>query len=181
MDKLKKSTQVALGGLSAALCLLMMFMTGLVPFSSYVFPSAAGIVLIAVFTEMGGATATLVYVVVSFLSILIVPDREAVLLFIMLLGYYPMLKSKIERLPRPLAYLVKFMLFNGVIIAFYYVTLYVLGIPDLLEGWGDFGRYTAYVSLVLVDFTLFMYDFLLTQMLRIYTAWFRPKILRKII
>ena len=98
----------------------------------------------------------------------------------MLLGYYPMLKSRLERAPRPIAYLLKFLLFNGVIVAFYYVMLYVFGIPDMLEGWGDFGKYTIVVALALVNFTLFMYDFLLSQVLRIYRGWFRPKILRKI-
>ena len=50
----------------------------------------------------------------------------------------------------------------------------------MLEGWGDFGKYTIVVALALVNFTLFMYDFLLSQVLRIYRGWFRPKILRKI-
>ena len=180
MKSMKKSTQVAIGGLSAALCLLMMFMTGLVPFSSYVFPAMAGIVLIAVEEENGPKTSLMVYVAVSIMAIFIVPDQEAKVLFIMLLGYYPMLKPKIELLPRPIAYLVKFLLFNGVLVLFYYVMLYIFGIPDILEGWGDFGRYTVYVVLAMANFTLFMYDFLLSQVLQIYRGWFRPKILRKI-
>ena len=178
---MKKSTQVALGGLCAALCLLMMFMTGLIPFSTYVFPAFAGIVLIAVREENGVKTAMLVYVATSLLALLVVPDREAVMLFIMLLGYYPMLKPRVERLPKLLAYPVKLVLFNGVVVAFYYVMLYLFGVPDLLEGWGDFGRYTILVILAMVNFTLLMYDYLLTQMLRIYLGWFRPKILRKIV
>ena len=55
--QMKKSTQVALGGLSSALCLLLMFMTGLIPFSSYIFPALAGIVLISVREENGLKTA----------------------------------------------------------------------------------------------------------------------------
>lgn len=177
---MKKSTQVAIGGLSAALCLLMMFMTGLIPFSSYVFPAMAGIVLIAVEEENGhqdrhaclrcrlgarhvhrprpGGQGPLRHAA-RLLPHAQVPHRAA---------------------PRPIAYLLKFLLFNGVIVAFYYVMLYVFGIPDLLEGWGDFGKYTIVVALALVNFTLFMYDFLLSQVLRIYRGWFRPKILRKI-
>ena len=41
----KKSTQVALGGLAAALCTLLMFLTGMIPFATYALPAAAGIVL----------------------------------------------------------------------------------------------------------------------------------------
>ena len=179
--QMKKSTQVALGGLSSALCLLLMFMTGLIPFSSYIFPALAGIVLISVREENGLKTALLVYAATSLLALLIIPDREAVMMYIMLLGYYPLAKPWIERLARPLSILFKLMLFNIVVVAFYYVMLFVFGVPDMLEGWGDFGRYTVAVILVIVNFTLFMYDYLLTQALHIYRGWFRPKILRKII
>ena len=179
--QMKKSTQVALGGLSSALCLLLMFMTGLIPFSSYIFPALAGIVLISVREENGLKTALLVYAATSLLALLIIPDREAVMMYIMLLGYYPLAKPWIERLARPLSILFKLLLFNIVVVAFYYVMLFVFGVPDMLEGWGDFGRYTVAVILVIVNFTLFMYDYLLTQALHIYRGWVRPKILRKII
>ncbi|MBC8585019.1 hypothetical protein [Youxingia wuxianensis] len=177
---MKKSTQVAIGGLTAALCLLLMFMTGLIPFSSYVFPAMAGIVLIVVREENGAGTAWLTYVVISILSLLIVPDRQAVMLFILFLGYYPIVKPVVEKFPKPLAYVVKFIFFNVAIIAFYYVVIYVFGIPDLLEDFGNFGKYTAYVALGMADFTFFVYDFLLSNMEHIYLHWFRPKILRKI-
>ena len=103
------------------------------------------------------------------------------MMYIMLLGYYPLAKPWIERLARPLSILFKLLLFNIVVVAFYYVMLFVFGVPDMLEGWGDFGRYTVAVILVIVNFTLCMYDYLLTQALHIYRGWFRPKILRKII
>ena len=177
---MRKSTQVAIGGVASSLCLLMMFLTGLIPFSTYCFPAFAGIVLIAVAEENGPRTAVMVYVATSVLSLFIVPDREAVMLFIMLLGYYPTLKPYIERLGRLGGAAVKAALFNGTVIAFYYVMLFVFGVPDLLEGWGDFGRFTVVVALGLVNFTLFTYDFLLTETLRIYRYWFRPKILHKL-
>ena len=56
----KKSTQVALGGLAAALCTLLMFLTGMIPFATYALPAAAGIVLVAVVVENGASTAALV-------------------------------------------------------------------------------------------------------------------------
>ncbi len=177
---MKKSTQVAIGGLASALCLLMMFMTGLIPFSTYCFPAFAGIVLIAVAEENGPRTAVMVYVATSFLALLIVPDREAVMLFIMLLGYYPTLKPYIEKWGKLGGTIAKLLLFNGMVVAFYYVMLYIFGVPDMLEGWGDFGRFTIVVVLGLVNFTLFTYDFLLTETLRIYRYWFRPKILHKL-
>lgn len=174
---LKKSTQVAIGGLSAAICLLLMFMTGLVPFSSYIFPTLAGMVLIAVSEENGLKTGFLVYAVTALLALMIVPDREAVVLFILLLGYYPMIKPILERIPKIFAYLAKLVLANGMIVVFYYVMMYIFGVPDLLSGWAV----GIYAALGLVNFTFLMYDYLLSQVMSIYLKWFRPKILRKII
>ena len=177
---MKKSTHVAIVGLSAAVCLLMLFMTGLIPFSSYVFPAFAGIVLIAVSEENGVRTALMVYLSVSLLSLFLIPDQEAKLLFILLLGYYPMIRPVFQRLFRPFAYLAKLVLFNLVLVAFYYICLYVFGIPDLLDGWGSFGQYATYIVLGMANLTFLMYDSMLTQVLRFYVEWFRPKILRKI-
>ena len=60
-----KSSQVAVGGMASGLCLLIMFLTGLIPFSEYACPTFAGLVLIAVAEEMGRKTAFLVYGAVS--------------------------------------------------------------------------------------------------------------------
>lgn len=175
-DYLKKSTQVAIGGLSAAICLLLMFMTGLIPLSSYIFPSMAGIVLIAVAQENGNRSAVLVYVVTSLLALMIVPDREAVILFIMLLGYYPILKPKIECNPLLVRLFLKLLLLNISVISFYFVLKYLFAMPDMAEGL----KYGAYTLLILANLTFFLYDHLVGQLMRIYTKWFRPKILRKI-
>ena len=74
--KIRKSTQVAVGGLSSALCLLLMFMTGMIPFATFALPSLAGILLIVVVVENGIQTATLGYASVSILSLFMCPDKE---------------------------------------------------------------------------------------------------------
>lgn len=174
---MKKSTQVAVGGLCSSLCLLLLFMTSMVPLSSYFFPAMAGVLLVVVAQENGTNTAVLVYVAASLLSSLMVPDREAVALFVLLFGYYPILKSKIDRLPRLIAFLIKFVLANAAIIVFYYVTLYVLGIPDILSEWGEFGNFAAWAALIMANGTFFIYDILLRQIIRLYLWQIRPKLL----
>lgn len=173
---MKKSTQVAIGGLSAAICLLLMFMTGMIPLSSYILPAMAGIVLIGVGQESGPKTAMLVYGVTSLLGLMIVPDRESILLFIMLLGYYPILRPRLQRLPRIPRFILKLLLLNAVVLLFYLIMKYVFAIPDM----ADFVKFGAIFFLLLVNFTFFMYDFLISQILVVYIRWFRPKILRKL-
>ena len=106
---MKKSTQVAVGGLASALCLLLMFLTGMIPFTTYALPAMAGIVLIAVVIENGTQTAALVYVSVSLLSLFLSPDKEAALMFLCFFGYYPVIKAKLEQIrPKLLELLAKY-------------------------------------------------------------------------
>ena len=50
---MKKSEQVALCGVVAALCTLLMFMTGMFPFSTYALPALAGLLMVTVAVETG--------------------------------------------------------------------------------------------------------------------------------
>ena len=92
---LKKSSQVALGGVVASLCILLMLMTGFFPFLTYAAPAAAGFLLIAVIVDCGYRWAMLVYLVVALLSIFVVPDKQAAMIFVFL-GYYPVLKDYLD-------------------------------------------------------------------------------------
>ncbi|RGB69799.1 MULTISPECIES: hypothetical protein [Oscillospiraceae] len=178
---MKKSTQVAMGGICASLCLFLMFMTCMFPFTQFAFPALAGIVLIAVVFENGRPTATLVYVAVSILSLIIVPVKEAAFLFVGFFGYYPIIKSKLEQLrPRLIEYLVKFLIFNASVIGCYAILIYIMGIDEVLEETGMFGQYSLLVLILLGNIMFIIYDFAITNLTYVYTSWFRPKILRKI-
>lgn len=176
----KKSTQIAIGGVFSALCLLLMFLTGMIPFSMYVLPAMAGAMLIAVVVENGRKTAALVYITVSILSLFIVPEREAVLMFIVLLGYYPIVKELMERIrSRPVQYVLKLLLFNVTVVGGMLFSAYILGMSELLSGMNDFGRYTAVVLLVAGNVIFVVYDFLLTRYTALYIGWFKPTFLRR--
>ena len=62
----------------------------------------------------------------------------------------------------------------------YLVVIYVLGIPDILESFGNFGRYSALVLLLMGNVVFAVYDFALTNIVIVYHQWFRPKILGKL-
>lgn len=178
---MKKSTQVAMGGICAALCLFLIFLTCMFPFTQFAFPALAGIVLIAVVMENGVSTAVLVYAAVSILSLIIVPVKEAAFLFVGFFGYYPIIKAKLEKIkPRILEYLVKFLIFNGSVIICYVILIYALGLDDVLDQTGLFGKYSVLALLVLGNIMFAVYDFAITNLAYVYTHWFRPRILRKI-
>ena len=179
---MKRSTKIALGGMITGLCIMLMFMTGLFPFATYALPALAGLILVAMVVEFGSTQALIVYVAVSILSIFMTPDREAAIMFICFFGHYPIIKVIIERrIPnRILEWVVKLLTFNACIVLGYLFVINVMGISEVLESFGDFGKYSVLVLLALGNVVFVIYDFALTRVISMYIHWFRPKFLRKI-
>ncbi|MFQ8600032.1 MAG: hypothetical protein ACLSAP_05215 [Oscillospiraceae bacterium] len=95
---MKSSVKMALGGMMTALGVLFMFLTGLFPLADYALPALAGILTVVVVIEISDKTACAVYAAISILSLLVVPRLEAKLVFIVFLGYYPIVKAYLERI-----------------------------------------------------------------------------------
>jgi hypothetical protein len=155
----KKSGQVALGGIATGMCIALMFATGMIPFSYYALPALAGLVLIAVREENGLSTALIVFAAVSLLSVFVVPIKEAALLFIAFFGYYPILQETFAKIrPKALSWVVRLVIFNAAVVAAYWVIVNVFGITEILEEFGDFGKYSVLVLLAFANVFFVIYD-----------------------
>lgn len=110
---MKKSYEIALGGVIAALSVVMLVLATLLPVADMVFPAAAGVLLIAAVFELGQGGALLIFAAVSVLSLLLPVDKTAALYYILFFGHYPIVKTYLERIPnRVLRWTAKFLLFN---------------------------------------------------------------------
>lgn len=179
--KTKKSSQVALGGIASGLCLLMMFMTGMIPFGEYALPAFAGIILIAVAIENGSKTATLVYFAVSLLGLFLVPVKESAMLFLFFFGYYPILQMQLNKIKvAPLRVIIKFVIFNVSIVASYFLIINLFGLTEILDEFGSFGQYSALFLLVFGNIFFLVYDFAVNNLNYVYINYFRPKFLRRV-
>jgi hypothetical protein len=180
MDNDNANYKTALGGIISALCLMLMFTTSLSPVLYLVMPMLAGLLLMIMIFEAGIKWAWTAYLSVSILSILITFNKEAVLMFIMFFGHYPMLKQYIDKIKLGiLRKSVKFLLYNFCIISEFAVTIYIFGIADMLDEMNDFGKYGFWIMLALSNIIFISYDMALSNCFEIYVKWFRPKILCK--
>ena len=174
------SYRVALGGIVSALCLVTMFLAGVFPALYLLLPGIAGILLMIIAVEVNTAWAFLTYIAVSLLSLFITFDKEAALIFIMLFGHYPILRFYIQKIPlRLIRLLIKLFIFNVCIIGYFYVTVYILGLDDLLEEFDDFGKYGAYILLGITNFIFLVYDIDLDFMHNLYKRRIMPKFRKK--
>ena len=71
------SYKVAVGGVVSALCLTLMFLTGVFPLLSMAIPIYAGALMIVVAREVSTSWAFAAYCAVSLLSLFLTPDKAA--------------------------------------------------------------------------------------------------------
>ncbi len=161
-----------------ALTAAIMMMSSLIPFLTYAVPAMAALVILFVQAELNSKWAFGVYVGASIICALVVPEKEAVGIYISLLGYYPILKNIFDKPKKYISILIKSVFFVAVIIASYSVMMFVFGIStELLE---ESGKYVVPVLVCAGLAAFLLYDRTLTVFeIRYYRRWQRK--LRKII
>lgn len=173
--KKNKTYTLAFSSVIAALSLVFMFITTFIPVGTYALPCFAGALLAAVVLEAGYISASLVYIVVSVLSLILVSDKEAVLYYIAFLGFYPIVKGLLERIKNRLVqYIFKVAIFNVCIVAAFYIGLFLLSVPK--ESFELFGVYLPLVFLGLGNLVFIIYDFCLTRLITQYVEIWRKRI-----
>lgn len=172
---MSKSGKIALGGLLTALGVVLMFLTGLIPVGTYALPAIAGVLLIIAVIEIGLKWAWMIYIAVAVLSLLFAADKEAALLFALFFGYYPVLKSLLERISNKAAsWVSKFLVFNIAMVVCFFLAVALLQIPE--ESFTLFGVYLPWVFLILGNIVFFIYDIALSGLVMTYFEKLHPKI-----
>lgn len=152
---MRKSNQMALGGVLAALAVVIMAMGTLIPIATYVCPMLCALILAYVCRFCGNRVAWAWYGAVMLLSLILCPDKEAAAVFAAF-GYYPIIKPKIDN--SRLNWLWKALLFNAVSILLYLILIYVFGMMYLLTEFMEFGVIGLVITLVLGNVCFFLLD-----------------------
>ncbi len=125
--------QMALCGVLAALAVTAVTLSGMLPFAAYCGPVLASALLVPVLQLCGKRMAWAWYAAVAFVSILFCPDPEASVLFL-LLGYYPIVKSSLDKIPyKALRILAKLLVFCAAMAIMYVVLIYLLGLEQVAQ------------------------------------------------
>lgn len=149
---------IALGGVLAALAVVVMSLGTLIPVATYVCPMMAALLLQVVLKTCGSRIAWAWYGAVSILSLLMAPDKEAAAVFFSI-GYYPILKPWLDR--RKGKWLMKALLFNAVILAMYWVLMHLFGMAELAAEFAQMGTVLTAIMLLLGNVVFFLLDRLL--------------------
>lgn len=157
-SKRTSAANVALGGVMAALAMVVMSMGTLIPVATYVCPMLCAVLLQMVLKICGQRIAWAWYGAVAILSLLLAPDKEAAAVFAFL-GYYPIVKPKLDRLKGK--WLWKTLLFNVSTLVMYWLLMHIFGLDQIASDFEEMGAVMTVIMLILGNVTFFLLDRLL--------------------
>ena len=154
---------MALGGMMAALAVVIMTLGGAIPLNTFLCPVVCMMILRFVLSIVGRRVAWAWYGAVSILSLLLGPDKEAAAIFLAL-GYYPILKPRLDKIRGGL--IIKLTLFNVVILAMYWMLIRILGMDQIASDYAELGKMMTVIMLILGNVTFWLLDKVLAKPLK---------------
>lgn len=171
---------VSLCGIMSGLAVALMFCLGMVPGFEYVSPMVAGVLIWVIRERIGVRYGLVSFAAVGLLTMLFTANYEASMMFIFLLGYYPIVRQYIMKLkPAALRWAAKVALYAAAAVSCYFVLINLFGMGQLLEDMGEFGQYGQWVLLGLGAVAFVLYDLFLGLFFPFYEKVLKPKISKR--
>lgn len=171
---------VALCGIMSGLALALMFILGMIPSFEYITPAIAGILIWVIRERLGVKYGLVSYIAVGLLCFLITPNYEVSMMYIFLLGYYPIVREYIQKIRlKLLRLIVKLVLFSVTGVSAYMILIYLFGMTYLMDETNEFGKYGSLIIYGMGAFAFFMYDMFLGMYKPFYEKILKPKIMRR--
>ena len=175
----EKTYKTAFGGIISALAVTFLFLGSVFPFADIAGPAFASVCVLLTGLEFSPKVTLGVYVSVSVLAFLLVPNKESVLLFIFFFGWFPLLKKAVDR---KLSYvpglIVKLAAFNISVFLMYWLILKVFVIESIAEEFSDYSVAMYVLIAVLANITITILDYAFSKVAYLYTNVWRKKLVR---
>ena len=169
----QRSRKIAVCGLMSALGVVFLMAGAVIPFATYCAPVLAMLTLLPVLDAYGPKTALWVYAAVSLLGLLLAPETEAALWYVCL-GYYPVLRPVLRKLPgRLLPLLCKLLLFNTALVLIYGAAVFLFDLGAVAADIEGASKGFLLVLAALANVTFLLYDVALGRVARLYRQRWR--------
>ena len=173
----RKSWAMAYCGMAAALSVALMLLGAVIPVLMFIAPAVASFLIATVCMECGKTMAWTAYGAVSVLALLFVPDKEEALTFVFLLGYYPLVKPRFERIrPALLRGAAKLALCTGSILLLYGLVLLLVPGGSISQDLKATALAVSLTTLAMGNVAFLLYDRALHNMLQVYRILWQPRL-----
>ena len=160
--------QLALGGVFAALAVVLLTLGGIIPIGTYIAPMLASMPLIVLLKELPRGLCLGWYAIVAILGVMLCPDKETAFVFVFL-GWYPIARPALDRLPRLPRIAAKLLIFNLAAAALYALLILVFRLEALVQEAQETGFAMLLVLVFLGNLTFLIYDVLLNRLTALYS------------
>lgn len=121
--------------------------------------------------EMGGAYPWGIWAVTALLAFLLLPQKTPVIFYTFFVGFYPILKEKLEKRKRPISVLLKLVVFH-LCLGFIYL-IFRIFLSGTLDS--EAGAWFAALLYAMALLCFVVYDFALTRLITFYLVRLRKK------
>ena len=159
----KKTHELALCGVLCALAVAFLWLSGVLPLSTYIWPILASAALLPAHEECRASYAWSCFAAAAILGLLLCADKEAALVFCFL-GYYPLLKPKFDAISsRALRFLAKLGLCTVTMGLMYVLILFVFKLPAVVQEFSETAPWLLAATVLLGLLLFLVYDLLIDR------------------
>ena len=178
--------RIATCGVFCALAVVVMGLGVVIEMLDLTAAAAAAIILLPILLCYGGKYAGLSYAVTATLGVLLMPQSLSAWMYAGLTGFYPMVKQRLDRLPRVLGWAVKLLLLTAVLFLYLAVFFFIMmggegSFTDaFFMGFGEADEppVLAWAVVGLSVFTFVLFDLLIDRLLVIYYIRWQKRVER---
>ena len=167
------TSKITFCAMMAALATVVMLLAYF-PYLTYALPAISGLFIMLTVIETDCKWAVITYLCSAVLVFLFC-EIESKLMYIGLLGYYPILKSVIERIKKPIIeWILKLAVYSSSILIIYFILTRLTDISV-----NDMGVYIKYGSFILFFagmLVFILYDYCISRMAAMYLTSYHNKI-----
>ena len=168
-ERSEKTKRLAICAMLSALGVVLLYIGSLVEVLDISMAAIASLFVIFAVIEYGAA-AWAIYAVTGILSAILLPNKLPAAMYLLFLGFYPIIKEKIEKInKKALQWGIKIAVFNLCLIVLIFLTNVVLAL--------EFSKIFVFeaVFMLLANFTFVIYDIALTRLISLYLFRLRRK------
>lgn len=172
---MKNTSKITFSAIMSAFAVVIMLISYF-PYLTYAIPVAAGLCVMVVLIETDYKWAIFTYISSSVL-VFMFAEMESKLLYVFLFGYYPILKSVIEKINNQIfEWILKIIVFNSSILFVYglFSKLFALSLDDF----GNFKQYGVAILLIISNAVFIVNDIAISRISMVYLYKLHPKINR---
>ena len=108
----KRTKHLTVSAMLCALGVILLALGALIDVLDITSAVLASLLCVYAVIEIGGAYPWMIWLSTSILSLLLLPLKTPALFYALFAGFYPILKEKLEKLARPLAFVLKLLIFH---------------------------------------------------------------------